>query len=110
MALTDKLTAIANAIRNKTGITKGLTLNEMAVAINNIDSSGGSSGVEGFGIKCIYSNIDTFLNTYDFMTQLGRLASIPLGDYPADVFKIEVCIEPVTTADFKRISKEIVEV
>lgn len=43
MALTDKLTAIANAIRGKTGGTKKLTLDEMVAAINSI-SGGGSSG------------------------------------------------------------------
>ena len=36
MALTDKLTAIANAIRAKTGSTEPMTLDEMAVAIANI--------------------------------------------------------------------------
>ena len=36
MALTDKLTAIANAIRTKTGSTEPMTLDEMAVAIANI--------------------------------------------------------------------------
>ena len=36
MALTNKLTAIANAIRSKTGTTEPMTLDEMAVAIANI--------------------------------------------------------------------------
>ena len=36
MALTDKLTAIANAIRAKTGGTNTMTLDEMAIAIANI--------------------------------------------------------------------------
>ena len=36
MALTDKLTAIANAIRAKTGSTEPMTLDEMATAIANI--------------------------------------------------------------------------
>ena len=42
MALTDKLTAIADAIRGKTGTTDGLTLDAMPAAIEGI--SGGSSG------------------------------------------------------------------
>ena len=33
MALTDKLTAIADAIRSKTGTTEAMTLDEMATAI-----------------------------------------------------------------------------
>lgn len=36
MALTDKLTAIANAIRSKTGKTKAMTLDEMVTEILNI--------------------------------------------------------------------------
>ena len=36
MALTDKLTAIANAIRAKTGGTDTLTLDEMVLEIGNI--------------------------------------------------------------------------
>ena len=36
MALTNKLTAIANAIRSKTGTTEPMTLGEMATAILNI--------------------------------------------------------------------------
>ena len=40
MALTDKLTAIANAIRNKTGGTNNMTLDEMATAITNISVGG----------------------------------------------------------------------
>lgn len=36
MALTDKLTAIADAIRSKTGTTEAMTLDEMVTAIQNI--------------------------------------------------------------------------
>ena len=40
MALTDKLTAIGNSVRSKTGDTNLLTLDEMATAIENISNSG----------------------------------------------------------------------
>ena len=46
MALTDKLTAIANAIRAKTGGTSELTLDDMATEISNISVGSGSSGVD----------------------------------------------------------------
>ena len=36
MALTDKLKAIADAIRSKTGLTNQMTLDEMATEISNI--------------------------------------------------------------------------
>jgi hypothetical protein len=41
MALTDKLTAIADAIRGKTGKTDGLTLDQMAAEIAGIEAGGG---------------------------------------------------------------------
>lgn len=40
MALTDKLTAIADAIRAKTGKTDGLTLEQMATEIEGIKTEG----------------------------------------------------------------------
>ena len=43
MALTDKLTAIANAIRVKTGGTEPMTLDDMATEIANISVGSGSS-------------------------------------------------------------------
>ena len=47
MALTNKLTAIADAIRGKTGGTEAMTLDQMATAINGIET-GGSSGGSAF--------------------------------------------------------------
>ena len=44
MALTDKLTNIADAIRGKTGGTEEMTLDQMAVAIAGIET-GGASGI-----------------------------------------------------------------
>ena len=41
MALTDKLTAIADAIRAKTGDSATMTLEQMVTAISNIESGGG---------------------------------------------------------------------
>ena len=41
MALTDKLTAIADATRAKTGTTNQMTLDEIATAINGISSEKG---------------------------------------------------------------------
>lgn len=110
MALINKLSALADAIRNKTGIRTKLTLDEMAAAINNMGSSGGSPSDDCFGIKFIYSNTDTFLNTYDFTTQRGRLSSIPLGEYPPGIYKINASIVPIFTTDFEKMSKEIIEV
>ena len=46
MALTDKLTAIADAIRGKTGGTEEMTLDQMATEINGIEAGGGDGRVE----------------------------------------------------------------
>ena len=45
MALTDKLSAIGNAIRSKTGKTEKLSLSQMVTEINTIQT-GGISGTE----------------------------------------------------------------
>lgn len=46
MALTDKLTNIANAIRSKTGKTNSLTLDTMVTEIQSISGGGGGGGGE----------------------------------------------------------------
>lgn len=46
MALTDKLSAIGNAIREKGGTTELLTLDEMPTAIGAIETGGGGGGVD----------------------------------------------------------------
>ena len=64
MALTDKLTAIGDAIREKTGSTDALTLDQMVSEIEGITVGGGGDGgfnetsfVEGMGIGCeTYTN------------------------------------------------------
>ena len=70
MALTNKLTAIANSIREKTGSTNKLTLDEMPTAISNISSGGGDIPEEAFNItgscqyKFAYGGWDWFINNY----------------------------------------------
>ena len=41
MALTEKLTAVADAIRGKTGKTEEMTLDQMATEIAGIETGGG---------------------------------------------------------------------
>ena len=50
MALTDKLTAIGNAIREKTGGTDLLTLDQMATEISNIQGGSGEY-INAEGVK-----------------------------------------------------------
>lgn len=55
MALTDKLTAIADAIRSKGGTTDQLTLAGMVDAINAIQTGGGSGGGQAFQCGSVVS-------------------------------------------------------
>lgn len=71
MALTDKLTAIGNAIRGKTGGTDLLTLDGMVTAINGISTGGGTTlPEEAFNITgdCSYrfkrNSWNWFINNY----------------------------------------------
>ena len=48
MALTNKLTAIADAIRGKTGKTEEMTLDAMAEAIESIETGGGGGDLDAF--------------------------------------------------------------
>lgn len=71
MALTDKLTAIGNAIRGKTGGTDLLTLDGMVTAINGISTGGGTTlPPEAFNItgdcdhKFYKNGWNWFINTY----------------------------------------------
>ena len=55
MSVNEKMTAIANAIRGKTGGTDPLTLDQMAEAIAGIESGGGGlpEGMNAFLLKPI---------------------------------------------------------
>lgn len=61
MALTDKLSAIGNAIREKTGGTDLLTLDQMVTEIANISSSGGGS----WSTATITAPTTTYNKTFD---------------------------------------------
>ena len=70
MALTDKLTAIGDAIRDKTGSTDLLTLDAMPTAISGITTGGGELPEEAFTItgSCSYrfanGGWDWFIENY----------------------------------------------
>ena len=87
MALTDKLTAIANAIRSKTGGTESMTLDEMATAILNITVGGGSSNTitleDGTELPkptlkegCNYAMIFKNSNYYSMLETSNRFANV----------------------------------
>ncbi len=84
MSVQEKLTAIADAIRDKTGGTDALTLDEMAVAIAGI-TGGSSGGVSGIYIAQITpaSDLATLTVTHNLATTDILLAAAwaeTLGD------------------------------
>lgn len=64
MALTEKLTAIGNAIRSKTGGTDPLTLDQMPSAIKGI-SGGSDSGTGGYIPEKEYGEITIAASSWD---------------------------------------------
>lgn len=85
--LTDKLTAIADAIRSKTGTTDPMTLDEMVTAIANITVGGGSSNTitleDGTELPkptlkdgCNYAMIFKNSNYYSMLETSNRFANV----------------------------------
>ena len=85
--LTDKLTAIADAIRSKTGSTEPMTLDEMVTAIANITVGGGSSNTitleDGTELPkptlkdgCNYAMIFKGSNYYSMLETSNRFANV----------------------------------
>ena len=71
MALTDKLTAIANAIRGKTGKEDSLTLEQMVTEIEGIEAGGIPENARLYYIGYANSELDISL---DFeTTAVGEL-------------------------------------
>lgn len=71
MALTDKLTAIADAIRSKGGTTEQLTLEGMVEAINAIETGSGATDVTDSVVSVAFSasNANAVRAGFDGMAQ-----------------------------------------
>lgn len=92
MALTEKLTAIADAIRGKTGKTDGLTLDQMPGEIAGIQAGGGADlsydgGTRGAFIQRVAIGANSVTNTalaYTFFNEVCSgatcLAAILVGE------------------------------
>lgn len=102
MALTDKLTAIAQAIRDKTGSPDTFTLDQMPEAISNISTGSFASGPLDVACNGTYYAADSGWDGYDvvnvkvpasgeadttFLRDMlqGTLTEIKESDIPADV-------------------------
>lgn len=80
MALIDKLTAIADAIRGKTGKTDGMTLDQMATEISGISTGGGGGDIDALidrSIAEVSSNATT-IGKYAF----NGCSNLTSADFP----------------------------
>lgn len=99
MALIDKLTAIANAIRAKTGGTDLLTLDEMATAISSIQAG---INAEEITIATDASNVTTVKNIFD--AAIDGTEVIAAFMYQGDIgvsTKRNQCILAITSKNFQ---------
>lgn len=80
MALTDKLTAIADAIRGKTGGTDALTLDQMATEISGIETGGGSPEICTIKIQSDTTVFVGYTRLNDDGTMQTMAASFDLTD------------------------------
>lgn len=83
MALTDKLSAIADAIRAKTGKAGKLTLPQMVTEISSIPA-----GITPSGSLTILSN-----GTYDVTDKATAVVSVPLGSTNCKCVQVTVAEE-----------------
>lgn len=70
MAITDKLVAIADAIRGKTGKTTALTLDEMPVEIAGIQTGGGGGNANTYSGEIVF-DAETSVTTKGLTLNLG---------------------------------------
>lgn len=105
MSVNDKMTAIANAIRAKTGDTAALTLDEMATAISGISGGGGASYdisvgyLEGTTSKPVLDPSATSIRAFMFYNYAKlALTSLPSGltSIGSNAFKSCMSIESIT--------------
>jgi hypothetical protein len=87
MALTDKLTAIADAIRGKTGKTDGLTLDQMAAEIAGIEAGGGGENLLDYAGNLQYAFQKTNFGGIDFAISFGAKAGMIYSNAMDSVFR-----------------------
>lgn len=77
MALTDKLTAIADAIRGKTGKSDSMTLDQMPTEIAGIQAGGGGVTVESANVYEITIGANSITNAFDANAYIFGLVHAP---------------------------------
>ena len=85
MALTDKLTALGDAVRQKAGLTEKMTLNQMTEAINNLEINP-APNVEEITIN--QNGIYTPNQGVDGFNKITVDVKVSLGDMPEDLLHL----------------------
>ena len=85
MALTDKLTAIGDAVRQKSGTTEKMTLDQMATAVNNLEINSAPSVEE---ISIDKNGTYTPNEGVDGFNKVIVNVPVDLGDLPADLLHL----------------------
>ena len=85
MALTDKLTAIGDAVRQKSGTTEKMTLDQMATAVNNLEINS-APNVEEISID--KNGTYTPNEGVDGFNKVIVNVPVDLGDLPTDLLHL----------------------
>ena len=83
MALTEKLTNIANAIRTKSGVTEAMTLDDMVLAINNISTSNHTITEKAFTITEPTQELDLGIDYTPKHIILNTIGTANYSEYQA---------------------------
>ena len=87
MALTDKLTAIANAIRTKTGNTEQMTLDEMAEIILTISGGGGTETLDKT-VEFVNDDVTVAITTVKDGCAIGKLELVGVSNWMDETSKV----------------------
>lgn len=88
MALTDKLTAIADAIRSKGSTTDKLTLDGMVEAINAIETGSGATDITDSIVSVAFSATDASIVYRGFIEIVPEDAKIAIFHFQGDLTNV----------------------
>lgn len=108
MALTDKLTAIGDAIRSKTGGSELLTLDEMPQEIQGIQTGGGGGADTGLADSIVDGTITSYssdiqtlrASAFAYSTKLTSVSLPNVTSIPGDAFSY---CDKLASCDFPKV-------
>lgn len=107
MALTDKLTAIADAIRAKEGTTDQMNLEAMATEITNIPSGSGGNGIKYYESQPTdtFQTLTYTLTGFDTTQPIYCLYTVVKGEY-ANMTRLLKIDQTATTDAITEVRKQ----